>query len=227
MRSASDVAIDVGRVAVIGVLDEQPVRPERQQIDEAIAVDLGDGRVHHHRARQPVRRGQPQLLAEELLPAADRAATRSAGPRASITPSASIRMPSASTTARGADADRLAPVRMRSAGSARAHHRVEPLRGDRVIARASAPAMVGEDDVIAVPAMRDERHRPAARSALAMSLVEEGPDMVAAERLRRRRSAARAHRAARCAIASAISPPASPPPTIARSQLRDRSIGRD
>ena len=56
-------------VAVVGVLDEDLVRPEGQQVDEPVAVGLLDGRVHHQRPDDAVRRVGVQRLADELLPA--------------------------------------------------------------------------------------------------------------------------------------------------------------
>ncbi len=46
--------IEHGVVAIIGVLDEDGPFIEREEIDEAVAVDLGDGRVHDHGALQAV-----------------------------------------------------------------------------------------------------------------------------------------------------------------------------
>jgi lycopene beta-cyclase len=49
----------VGRVAVIRVLDEHPLGPERQAIHEAVAVDLLHRRVHHDRLVAPMRLIEP------------------------------------------------------------------------------------------------------------------------------------------------------------------------
>jgi hypothetical protein len=58
-----------GSVAEAGVLDQDAARREWQHVQEAIPVELLDGRVHQHRRVEAVRPGQFELEAEELLPA--------------------------------------------------------------------------------------------------------------------------------------------------------------
>ena len=58
---------EVGAVRVIRVLDEEPVGAEGQDVDEAVAVVLGNGCVHQEWPRQAVRRVQSQFLAQEHL----------------------------------------------------------------------------------------------------------------------------------------------------------------
>ena len=79
-------------------------------------------------------------------------------------------------------------------------------------------------DVIARPAIADQR-RDEPAVGVGHVAREERPEVIAADRLRRLRSAGRRGRAASSCSASAISPPASPPPTIATSQWMS-GIGR-
>jgi hypothetical protein len=77
------------------------VRIERQEIDEAVAVDLGHGGVHDHGLGQAVRLGQPQRASDELLPGQHQR-RRWPGPRPSITARAGRVSPERSTTRSGA-----------------------------------------------------------------------------------------------------------------------------
>ncbi len=51
------------------VLDQQRARSEGQDVDEAIAVGLRDGRIHDHRQFDPVGLSCLDLQPEEFLPA--------------------------------------------------------------------------------------------------------------------------------------------------------------
>ncbi len=49
--------------------DQQRARPEGQDVDEAVAVGLRDGRIHDHRQFDAVRLRSLDLQSEEFLPA--------------------------------------------------------------------------------------------------------------------------------------------------------------
>ena len=58
----------LGTVAEISILDQDPRRAERQRVDKAIAIALRHRRIHDNRPGQPMRRRQFDFLPEELLP---------------------------------------------------------------------------------------------------------------------------------------------------------------
>ena len=62
--------IERSAISVIRILDEDLVRPHRQEIDETIGAVLPDRRIHDNGAVDPVRASGAQVLAEEDLPAA-------------------------------------------------------------------------------------------------------------------------------------------------------------
>ena len=62
--------VEVGAVAIISVLDEDGLGIEGQAIDEAIAADLLDRRIHHDRVGEAVSARDAQRLPDEFLPAA-------------------------------------------------------------------------------------------------------------------------------------------------------------
>ena len=146
---------------------------------------------------------------------------RSPAPRASITPTAAIRVPSASTTAVDSTVA-ASPRTMVPGGSRCASRSAKSARLDGIVALVERAAVAGKGNGVALPAGRDERRDDPAIGGCDVAR-EEGPDVVAADRIpgsiRRTVSSGR-----RSASAAAISPPASPPPTIARSQLWEGAI---
>ena len=63
-------AVQIGRVAVIGVLDEDGAIVPGKEIDEAVAVQLVDAGVHDDGALDAMGRIAAQGVADEFLPAA-------------------------------------------------------------------------------------------------------------------------------------------------------------
>ncbi len=172
--------VDLRRLAIISVLDEHAMAVERQQVDEAIAGHLIDRGVHDHRPLQSMRLVEPEQASDEFLPAEIERGAIGEAPR--------IDHP--------LGRDPLAvgkphPVRFdldRTASGVDAVHRqggadrgIEPLRLDRIVIPPQGTLQLGEGDIVPVPAMADQRfdQRAIARRDIA---VEEGPDMVAAER---------------------------------------------
>ena len=109
--------VEVGRVRIIGILDEHLGGRERQAIDKAIAVGLVDRGVHHDRALEAVPGGDGERLAAEFLPATGEPGRRRAQPRVSSTPPASRVSPPSSVTLIG-EASVARALMIRSAGRA-------------------------------------------------------------------------------------------------------------
>ena len=162
-----------------GVRQGQPIHDgqgRREDADHAI----GAVEMLFPAGCEAVRAGEMQFLAEEFLPAAvqQRQVARSA--RVDHAGRLDARAVAEHHGSRP-DADRLAAGKDALGRQRRAHDPVEPFGGDRAISRSQQPAMGGEDDMVAEPAIRHERldQRPVAFRHI---LVEEGPDVIAAER---------------------------------------------
>ena len=199
-----------GGVAVVCVLDEDLVRTERQQVDESEAVDLGHGRIHHHRADHPVRSLGVQGLPDELLPAQVSCRRRPDRGRPARRRPGSRPVGELDPARRGG--------RDPAADEGRRGHPVgqdgsEPLGGDAAVGRRQRTAMGREGHVVAASGADQRRDQPfvtagrcPARSDDQTWLPPALPSSTTASRISgRRRVRARATR-----------PPASPPPRMAR-----------
>ena len=175
------VAVDLGPVAVISVLDENPVFGEGQRIDESIAVDLINCRVHHDRVGQPVGRCRAIFLSDEFLPA--KIEMVEIGDAASVENAACcdlalVRQIDAGL--RNFDGFALHGYRV---GQHATQMAIIILRTDRVKRRIKLPPVRGKARFITIPLMIDKRldNPPVLGGNVA---GEERPDMIAAKRRR-------------------------------------------
>ncbi len=166
-------------VGVVGVFDQQPIRGQRQAVDEAIAVQLIDGGVHHDGFGEAVGAGEAHLLAEKFLIAEPE---RRIGSR----PPGVDHRAGGQGVAIGEDhavvlqPQDLAAQQQALGWQARAQHLMEALGADAGIAATELPLPLGEAHLVARPAVGDQGRDPGMLGRGEVWLVE-GPGVIATQ----------------------------------------------
>jgi len=177
-RGANLGQIQVGRIAVAGILDGQLRRRQGNHMEEAVAVQLVDRGVHEDGVGHAVRRVQLNLHAEELLPAQHqpgRVAATATVDHAGGLDQATVGQPHAV----GADLGDL-DLGPQVVSQGLRHRPMQPRRADHQEGNGRQPAVAWKADLVGLPPVEQQRRQPGFDPLIDVA-GEAAPDMAAAQ----------------------------------------------